>query len=86
MCEILLSLGIPSNRATVAHEQTMVGRVHGWGRYFAQASCDHRGTPDQPGLVATLLSDAQLETLGLRDSAAPPSTTCGLCYRVGAAE
>ncbi len=64
----------------------MVGRVHGWGRYFAQASMDHRGTPERPGLVATLLSDAQLEALGLRDSTRPASVTSGLCYRVGAAD
>ena len=64
----------------------MVGRVRGWRRAFAQSSCDHRGTPEAPGLVATLLSDASLEALGLRGSDAPPSETCGLCYRVGAAD
>lgn len=73
-------------RPDFPHEETMVGRVRGWGRYFAQRSCDHRGTPDNPGLVATLLSDSQLQFLGLRDADATPSTTCGLCYRVAAAD
>ena len=73
-------------RPDFKHEETMIGRVHGWGRYFAQSSCDHRGTPAAPGLVATLLSDAALEALGLRDADAAPSSTCGLCYRVGAAD
>jgi len=73
-------------RPDFPHEETMVGRVSGWGRYFAQSSCDHRGTPEKPGLVATLLSDAQLEALGVRDPSMAPSTTCGLCYRVGAAD
>ena len=70
-------------RPDFAHDETMVGRVQGWGRYFAQTSCDHRGTPEAPGLVATLLSDEQLEAIGLRDAAAAPSSTCGVCYRVG---
>lgn len=73
-------------RPDFAHEETMVGRVSGWGRYFAQASCDHRGTPESPGLVATLLADADLEARGLRDPTSAPSSTCGLCYRVGAAD
>ena len=73
-------------RPDFPHEETMVGRVSGWGRYFAQLSCDHRGTPQSPGLVATLLSDVQLQALGLRDANEHASVTCGLCYRVGAAD
>lgn len=71
-------------RPDFAHEITMVGRVQGYQRFFAQWSCDHRGTPEQPGLVATLVSDEELVALGLRDSSSPESTCVGVCYRVGA--
>jgi len=73
-------------RPDFAHEETMVGHISGWGRYFAQTSCDHRGTPDAPGLVATLLKDEQLDAIGLRDAGAATSQTVGLCYRVGTAD
>ena len=46
-------------KADFPAEEQFVGRVSGYRRYFCQRSCDHRGTPEQPGLVATLLSDAE---------------------------
>ena len=66
-------------------EETFVGRVRGYRRLFAQRSTDHRGTPEAPGLVATLVSDAELEELKVRapDEAAAASSVCGVCYRVG---
>ena len=64
-------------------ETQFVGSVHGWGRFFAQRSADHRGTPEAPGLVATLLKDVELEALGIRSASEPPSRTCGVCYLVG---
>ena len=71
-------------RPDFAHETTMVGRVCGYQRFFAQRSCDHRGTPESPGLVATLLSDKELVALGVRDGdAKAPSTCVGICYLVG---
>lgn len=64
-------------------EASFIGRVQGWGRYFAQASADHRGTPESPGLVATLLNDPDLERLGKRAAGAgPPSSTIGVCYKI----
>jgi len=60
-------------------------RVRGWGRFFAQRSTDHRGTPEKPGLVATMLSDSQLEAIGLRREGAPPSVTIGMGYEIAAA-
>lgn len=44
--------------------ETRRGHVHGWSRWFAQRSMDHRGTPDSPGLVCTMLPDATGSTLG----------------------
>ena len=66
-------------------EETFVGRVRGYRRLFAQRSTDHRGTPEAPGLVATLVSDAELEELEMRapDECAAASSVCGVCYRVG---
>ena len=47
-------------KADFPFTDSFVGRVSGWGRWFAQRSTDHRGTPAKPGLVATLLTDEQL--------------------------
>ena len=69
-------------RDELPSDEEFVGRVRGWRRLFAQSSTDHRGTPDKPGLVATLLSDAQLDELGLRAADEPPSACCGMCCRV----
>ena len=59
-----------------------VGTICGWQRFFCQRSTDHRGTPESPGLVASVLSDENLQALGLRAAGAPPSECCGQCYRV----
>ncbi|CAN0393676.1 unnamed protein product [Ascophyllum nodosum] len=58
------------------------GEVEGWKRLFAQKSMDHRGTPQSPGLVATLISDADLEALGKRSLGDPPSKTRGVAYLI----
>ena len=69
-------------KADFPFADSFVGRVSGWGRWFAQRSTDHRGTPAKPGLVATLLTDQQLEALSLRPPGAPRQSTCGVCYRI----
>ena len=73
-------------KADFAHESSFVGSVTGWHRRFAQRSTDHRGTPQAPGLVATLLTDEQLAA-ATGASAPPPggaaSACFGVCYKVG---
>ncbi|CAM9527526.1 unnamed protein product [Ectocarpus sp. 6 AP-2014] len=68
--------------ASFAGFERFNGEVVGWKRLFAQKSMDHRGTPEFPGLVATLVSDADLEALGQRSASDPPSRTHGVAYLV----
>ncbi len=63
-------------------EPGFVAGVEGYKRLFAQKSMDHRGTPKNPGLVATLIPDEDLELLQMRMPSDPPSRTLGKVYRV----
>jgi cation transport protein ChaC len=47
------------------YEELLTARVHGWRRRMAQKSCDHRGTPEAPGVVATMMPESEWRALGL---------------------
>ncbi|TKA28215.1 hypothetical protein B0A50_04187 [Salinomyces thailandicus] len=59
------------------------GYIEGYVRRFWQASQDHRGTPEAPGRVATLIARDLWETLTDSHPSAPPRVW-GAAYRIPA--
>lgn len=69
----------------ILHTERFVGRAAGWRRVFAQRSMDHRGTPGRPGLVATMITDAQhtaMLDLPPGEDGEWATGVCGVCYRI----
>ncbi|RUO20863.1 gamma-glutamylcyclotransferase [Aliidiomarina iranensis] len=56
-------------KADFPYLQRKPARIHGWQRRFWQGSHDHRGTPEHPGRVATLIE-------------APAESCVGMAYEV----
>ncbi|MGQ7847891.1 gamma-glutamylcyclotransferase [Granulosicoccus sp. 3-233] len=52
-------------RPAFAHEARQAARLSGYERRFCQASHDHRGTPERPGRVVTLLPVAGSDCHGM---------------------
>ena len=52
-------------RVDFPYRQRRPAAVRGWARRFWQGSHDHRGTPDAPGRVATLIPDGDAVCVGV---------------------
>lgn len=59
-------------KADFAYIERRPATIHGWSRRLWQGSHDHRGTPEHPGRVATLVAE-------------PGAACAGMAYRVAPA-
>ncbi|KAK3937115.1 ChaC-like protein-domain-containing protein [Diplogelasinospora grovesii] len=63
-------------------DRRIPGWVTGYVRRFWQASQDHRGTPEAPGRVVTLIERAYWETLADHHDSSPDGKVWGVAYRI----
>ncbi|KAF2436350.1 ChaC-like protein, partial [Tothia fuscella] len=63
-------------------DKRLPGYIEGYIRRFWQASEDHRGTPEAPGRVVTLIDRAHYETLIDHHFSAPTEKVWGAAYHI----
>jgi glutathione-specific gamma-glutamylcyclotransferase len=71
-------------RPAFEHRERRAGYIRGFARRFWQASPDHRGTPEAPGRVVTLVREPDARCWGMAyriDAAAAPAILAALDYR-----
>ena len=59
-----------------------LGKARGYKRCWAQKSTDHRGVPNFPGVVCTLLEDCEVDDIKGTSSAHAPTMTEGMIYTI----
>ncbi|KAF9876459.1 cation transporter [Colletotrichum karsti] len=77
----VLSVWAPELPADLPTDRRIPGWVTGYVRRFWQASQDHRGTPEAPGRVATLIERSYWEKLTDHHDSAP-DRVWGVAYRI----
>lgn len=70
-------------RPAFPHERTAPALIEGWTRRFWQGSTDHRGLPENPGRVVTLLSNAHPS---IRAEGRADEVCWGSAYRISPRE
>ncbi|KAL1917046.1 uncharacterized protein VTP21DRAFT_5244 [Calcarisporiella thermophila] len=70
----------------VAFEDKAVGYIRGYVRRFWQQSTDHRGTPDAPGRVVTLIPYDEWQTLDDYHESREDDVCWGVAYKIPEAE
>ncbi len=68
-------------RPDIPYDAVESARLPGWARRFWQGSTDHRGTPEAPGRVVTLVEDPESHTVG-RIFRVPPEAVEGVLARL----
>ena len=72
-------------RPAFAHRERRPACIHGFARRFWQGSTDHRGIPEQPGRVVTLVRD-DADDLQSAEPTHRPAPCWGTAYRVAASD